>query len=192
MGWDASRVSAAIPSGVGFLGAGLIFKKEETSPLGESNHVVHGLTTAASVWLSAAVGIACGGDLYMPASFGVAIMMLLLRFGPRGNEGDEGGSRVMEYDEEQLEKIDEEDREVRKSIRIFDQLIPSIRPLDGDGNRPLADYASITNLHDEGASLTGSFRGTMSTRAGGEGSSTEVYKRAASIRRRQAALGSMV
>ena len=50
--WDASRISAAIPSGVGFLGAGLIFKKTSD----DDNMVVHGLTTAASVWLSAAVG----------------------------------------------------------------------------------------------------------------------------------------
>jgi putative Mg2+ transporter-C (MgtC) family protein len=90
MAWDASRVSAAIPSGVGFLGAGLIFKKEERSEDGDTSHVVHGLTTAASLWLSAAVGIACGGDLYFPASFGVALVLLLLRFGPRGSdENDE-------------------------------------------------------------------------------------------------------
>jgi putative Mg2+ transporter-C (MgtC) family protein len=50
MGWDASRVSAAVPSGVGFLGAGLIFKKEQIDEFGESNHIVHGLTTAASLW----------------------------------------------------------------------------------------------------------------------------------------------
>jgi uncharacterized membrane protein YhiD involved in acid resistance len=84
--WDSSRVSAAIPSGVGFLGAGLIFKKEEKNESGENNHVVHGLTTAASLWLSAAVGIACGGELYFPASFVVALMMLMLRFAPRGGE----------------------------------------------------------------------------------------------------------
>jgi putative Mg2+ transporter-C (MgtC) family protein len=52
MSWDASRISAAIPSGVGFLGAGLIFKKTEED---SGSMVVHGLTTAASVWLSAAV-----------------------------------------------------------------------------------------------------------------------------------------
>jgi putative Mg2+ transporter-C (MgtC) family protein len=86
--WDASRISAAIPSGVGFLGAGLIFKKEEKNEEGGTSPVVSGLTTAASLWLSAAVGIACGGDLYFAASFGVAIMMLLLRFGPRGNESE--------------------------------------------------------------------------------------------------------
>lgn len=64
----------------------MIFKKEEKGDNGDSNHVVHGLTTAASLWLSAAVGIACGGELYFPASFGVALMMLMLRFAPRGGE----------------------------------------------------------------------------------------------------------
>ena len=89
MAWDASRVSAAIPSGVGFLGAGLIFKKDQTAEDGEQTHVVHGLTTAASVWLSAAVGIACGGDLYFAAVYCTAAMMLLLRFGPRMRDGSE-------------------------------------------------------------------------------------------------------
>ena len=80
--WDASRISAAIPSGVGFLGAGLIFKgpmqRNETDM-----PIVHGLTTAASLWLSAAVGIACGGTLYFAATFTTAILLLTLRFGPR-------------------------------------------------------------------------------------------------------------
>lgn len=84
MSWDASRISAAIPSGVGFLGAGMIFKEaNKDEGTGQSIHVVHGLTTAASLWLSAAVGIACGGGLYFAASFCVAIMLVLLRFGPR-------------------------------------------------------------------------------------------------------------
>ena len=55
--WDGSRISAAIPSGVGFLGAGLIWKQTEKDEKGEFTHSVHGLTTAASLWLSAAVGI---------------------------------------------------------------------------------------------------------------------------------------
>ncbi len=86
MEWDASRIAAAIPSGVGFLGAGLIFKKSNDE---EGSMVVHGLTTAASVWLSAAVGIACGGELYFAATFGTCLMMLLLRFGPRGSDNDD-------------------------------------------------------------------------------------------------------
>jgi putative Mg2+ transporter-C (MgtC) family protein len=93
MNWDASRISAAIPSGVGFLGAGLIFKKEDHG----NSMVVHGLTTAASVWLSAAVGIACGGELYFAASFGVAIMMLLLRFGPRSAEHNDDEEEEEEH-----------------------------------------------------------------------------------------------
>ncbi|KAL3905908.1 MAG: hypothetical protein SGARI_004241 [Bacillariaceae sp.] len=96
IGWErrqADRPAAAIPSGVGFLGAGLIFKKEEK----DNSLVVHGLTTAASVWISASVGIACGGELYFAASFGVAIMMLLLRFGPRSFDTDDD-----EYDEENV------------------------------------------------------------------------------------------
>ena len=87
MNWDASRVAAAIPSGVGFLGSALIFK--HTANLGDGSsdgwHEVHGLTTAASVWLSAAVGIACSGGLYFIASLSTAIVLVMLRFGPRTN-----------------------------------------------------------------------------------------------------------
>ena len=84
MEWDASRISAAIPSGVGFLGAGLIFKQaQKDERTGESSHVVLGITTATSLWLSAAVGVACGGALYFVSFFAAAIMLVLLRFGPR-------------------------------------------------------------------------------------------------------------
>lgn len=84
MAWDASRVSAAIPSGVGFLGAGLIVKSSETDPItGERHHLVQGITTAAATWLSAAVGIACGGGMYFIAAFSTALNLMLLRFGPR-------------------------------------------------------------------------------------------------------------
>lgn len=64
----------------------MIFKKQERSAAGDHNHVVHGLTTAASLWISAAVGVACGGGLYFPASFGVTLLMLMLRFAPRGTD----------------------------------------------------------------------------------------------------------
>lgn len=88
MNWDASRVSAAIPSGVGFLGAGLIFKEQKKDENGDDTHTVRGLTTAASLWLSAAVGIACGGQMYFVASFSIAIILVLLRFGPRYHSPD--------------------------------------------------------------------------------------------------------
>lgn len=53
-GPDPSRVAAQIITGVGFLGAGVIFTNRD---------VVHGLTTAASIWLAAAIGMACGAGL---------------------------------------------------------------------------------------------------------------------------------
>lgn len=83
MSWDPARVSAAIPSGVGFLGAGLIVKVDKKDIEGEVVHIIKGINTAASVWLSAAVGVSCGGGLYFVATFTTAMMLVLLRFGPR-------------------------------------------------------------------------------------------------------------
>ena len=51
---DPSRIAAQIVSGIGFLGAGVIFK---------GRNVVRGLTTAATIWVSAAVGMACGAGM---------------------------------------------------------------------------------------------------------------------------------
>ena len=84
MAWDSSRVSAAIPSGVGFLGAASIWKSTP-GPAGGSHAApeVHGLTTATAVWLSAGVGIMCGGALYVPAFFACAVAIVYLRFAPR-------------------------------------------------------------------------------------------------------------
>ncbi|WP_029603618.1 MgtC/SapB family protein [Kozakia baliensis] len=51
---DPSRVAAQVVSGLGFIGGGVIFMRRDT---------VRGLTTAASVWLTAALGMACGAGL---------------------------------------------------------------------------------------------------------------------------------
>jgi putative Mg2+ transporter-C (MgtC) family protein len=56
--WDVSRVAAQVVSGIGFIGAGtIIFRKDE--------NVVSGLTTAAGLWVTAAIGLACGGGMYV-------------------------------------------------------------------------------------------------------------------------------
>ena len=65
---DSSRVAAQIVSGVGFLGAGMIVYRE---------HGVSGLTTAAGVWTTAGVGMACGGGLYFVAIAATAVIVLL-------------------------------------------------------------------------------------------------------------------
>jgi putative Mg2+ transporter-C (MgtC) family protein len=57
---DPSRVAAQIVSGIGFIGAGLIFLREDK---------VQGLTTAATVWLVTGVGMACGAGLLLLALY---------------------------------------------------------------------------------------------------------------------------
>ncbi|MBN9425592.1 MAG: MgtC/SapB family protein [Burkholderiales bacterium] len=66
---DPSRVAAQVVSGIGFLGAGAIIARGE---------VVRGLTTAASVWSVAAIGLAVGGGLYTPAIAATIIILIIL------------------------------------------------------------------------------------------------------------------
>lgn len=60
---DPSRVAAGVVAGVGFIGAGVIFRGMR----GEGVTGVAGLTTAASIWASAAVGLAAGAGLWLIA-----------------------------------------------------------------------------------------------------------------------------
>ena len=67
-GLDPSRVAAQIVSGIGFIGGGIIFVRRDT---------VRGLTTAAGVWVTAGVGMACGGNLPLVAIATTVIYMLV-------------------------------------------------------------------------------------------------------------------
>lgn len=70
---DVSRVAAQVVSGIGFIGAGtIIFQK----------HVVRGLTTAAGLWVTAAIGLACGGGLYLIST--VCTLLVLFGLGALG------------------------------------------------------------------------------------------------------------
>lgn len=66
---DPSRMAAQVVSGIGFLGAGAILARGE---------VIRGLTTAASVWAVAGVGLAVGGGLYTAAVAATVIMLVIL------------------------------------------------------------------------------------------------------------------
>lgn len=68
---DAQRTAAQVMSGVGFLGAGTILLKRG------NNSQVTGLTTAAGLWATAAVGLAVGFGLYLTAFFTVFVIMLV-------------------------------------------------------------------------------------------------------------------
>lgn len=68
--YDPSRIAAQIVTGIGFLGAGVIFRQGFT---------VRGLTTAASLWLVAAVGMAAGAGFWAGAVVATVIAIISLR-----------------------------------------------------------------------------------------------------------------
>lgn len=67
---EAGRIIAGVATGIGFLGAGTIFKAKNS---------VHGLTTAASIWAVAAVGLAIGLGHYITTVIAVALMLMVLQ-----------------------------------------------------------------------------------------------------------------
>ena len=67
--FDASRVAAQVVSGIGFIGAGvIIFQK----------NVVRGVTTAAGLWVTAAIGLACGAEMYAVAGATTLLTIICL------------------------------------------------------------------------------------------------------------------
>ena len=66
---DPTRMAQGIMTGIGFLGAGVIFKEGIT---------VRGLTTAASIWITAALGILIGIGFYFPATVTTALVIFVL------------------------------------------------------------------------------------------------------------------
>lgn len=68
-GADPTRVAAQIVTGIGFLGAGAILRTDGG---------IHGLTTAATIWVNAAVGVAAGGGEYQLAFIATAVTLVVL------------------------------------------------------------------------------------------------------------------
>jgi putative Mg2+ transporter-C (MgtC) family protein len=68
---DPTRMAQGIMTGIGFLGAGVIFKEGLT---------VRGLTTAASIWITAAIGILAGIGFYFPLAITTVLTLLTLSF----------------------------------------------------------------------------------------------------------------
>lgn len=65
---DPGRIAAQVVSGIGFLGAGVIFMRR---------NVVHGLTTAALLWASSGVGLAIGGGLLITGTVATGLLLLI-------------------------------------------------------------------------------------------------------------------
>ena len=68
--YDPSRVASQIVSGIGFLGAGIILTR---------HGAIRGLTTAATIWETAAIGMACGAGLWWLALAGTVLHFIVMR-----------------------------------------------------------------------------------------------------------------
>lgn len=83
LGQDPTRIMAQVVTGVGFLGAGVIIK---------NGNRLSGVTTAATIWTTAAVGVAIGSGFYIPAALTVFLILMLnpiaflqYKYGTKGN-----------------------------------------------------------------------------------------------------------
>lgn len=65
--FDPSRIASQVVTGIGFIGAGTIILQKQ---------VVRGLTTAAGLWVTAAIGLACGGGMYILAAAATLLVLL--------------------------------------------------------------------------------------------------------------------
>jgi putative Mg2+ transporter-C (MgtC) family protein len=74
---DPARVAAQVVVGIGFIGAGVILHDRES---------VHGLTTAASLWVTGAIGACVGTGLLLIALVTTVLVFAILRFGPRARD----------------------------------------------------------------------------------------------------------
>jgi putative Mg2+ transporter-C (MgtC) family protein len=100
------RVAAGIVTGIGFLGAGVIFRE---------GYTVRGITTAATIWSAAAIGMAIGRELYLVAAAGSVLVFVVLEARPFTRRVDEAIRRRTRELSEELERAivssDMDDRE---------------------------------------------------------------------------------
>lgn len=66
---DTARIAAQVVTGIGFIGAGTVFRHGAT---------IFGLTTAATLWIAASIGMACGAGMYVVAILGTIFSILTL------------------------------------------------------------------------------------------------------------------
>jgi putative Mg2+ transporter-C (MgtC) family protein len=73
-GADPGRIASQVVTGIGFLGAGAIIHTE--------GGLVRGLTTAATIWAAAGIGLACGAGMYLLALMGSLLALIVLSILP--------------------------------------------------------------------------------------------------------------
>jgi len=89
--FDSSRMASNVASGVGFIGAGVITNNSASgyaNKAGGGLYSVRGLTTAAAIWVSAAVGVTAGTGMYFLSMFSAVCTVGVLRLGRMRWEGE--------------------------------------------------------------------------------------------------------
>lgn len=71
-----SRVVQGVLTGIGFLGGGVILRDA-------TRHRIRGLTTAATIWVAASLGVACGVGYWLPVATAIVLTLIVLTFGKR-------------------------------------------------------------------------------------------------------------
>lgn len=163
---DPSRIAAQVVSGIGFLGAGVIFVRQ---------NIVNGLTTAASVWVTAAIGMACGAGMPMLAITSTVLYFLAVtavsyaaRWIPRTTAGE---TLVLRYKENRgvMRNVVEKATNLGYTIELL-----QTQKLKTQKKNRLVIEASITFTHrrraatDELISQLSETRGMISVRAAGD------------------------
>lgn len=92
---DMSRVLQGVIAGIGFLGAGAIIKHKE-----EPGHV-QGLTTAAGIWMTAAIGVACGLGREATAVLSMLLALVILTWVPHLFEGRRSARNATDQDDDE-------------------------------------------------------------------------------------------
>ena len=95
------RVAAGIVTGIGFLGAAVVFRE---------GYSVRGITTAATIWAAAAVGMAIGRELYVVATLGAVLIFVILEAKPLTGRIDDFIRRIGGELREEMQSDDDEGR----------------------------------------------------------------------------------
>ena len=135
--YDPSRMASNVASGVGFIGAGVITTTGATASSGNANEalsghggsIVHGLTTAAAIWLSAAVGVGCGVGMCILSTTAALLTLVILRIGRLAQKIQEKEWRLMEL------------RQIRKQREVHSK--PKLKLMRPDSTSGASSQNSI-------------------------------------------------
>lgn len=145
-GSDMTRIASQVVAGIGFLGAGVIIKDEKS---------VKGLTTAATLWCSAAIGILCSANLLFEAAIGTLFILFTNIILRSVNSKINNLSGNITYNLYSLSIICEEKNEV-KILKIIKEItkenkaeINSIETSDTETGNVKIDISIIVNLEKD-------------------------------------------